>query len=136
VASSEDLAGVPLFAELSPDQLDELARWFHVQNTGPGIRLVGEGAPGYTFFVLVDGSAMVSSEGETLGTLGSGDFFGEIAILGAGRRTASVTSTSPTRLLVMFGTEFRQLEEAQPDIAARITDAMQARLAGRVSEPA
>jgi CRP-like cAMP-binding protein len=47
-----------------------------------------------------------------------------------------VTSTSPIELLVMFGTEFRRLEDEHPEIAARIAQAMQARVAGRVSEPA
>jgi CRP-like cAMP-binding protein len=129
VASVEDIAAVPLFVELSGDQVSELATWFHEQSAGEGVRLVGEGSHGYTFFILADGTAAVSSEGESFATLGPGDFFGEIAILGEGRRTATVTSTSPVRLLVMFGTEFRRLEAAHPDIASRLTEAMQARLA-------
>jgi CRP-like cAMP-binding protein len=136
VAAIEELRAVGLFGPLDDDQLRKLANWFHVQNSGEGVRLVGEGAPGYTFFVLADGNAEVTSEGQAVATLGPGDFFGEIAILGAGRRTATVTSTSPVRLLVMFGTEFRKLEAAHPDLASRITEAMQARLAGHVSEPA
>jgi CRP-like cAMP-binding protein len=59
-----------------------------------------------------------------------------VAILGDGRRSATVTSTSPVRVLVMFGTEFRRLEAAHPEIASRIAEAMQARIAGRISEPA
>jgi CRP-like cAMP-binding protein len=136
VAGVEDIASVPLFKPLDEDQLTELATWFHAQNAGEGVRLVGEGAHGYTFFILMDGTAAVTSEGESLATLGPGDFFGEIAILGDGRRTATVTSTSPVRLLVMFGTEFRRLEAAHPEIAARLTEAMQARLAGHIAEPA
>jgi CRP-like cAMP-binding protein len=136
VASVEDLARVPLFASLGPDELEKLAAWLHAESVGEGVRLVGEGAHGYTFFVLVEGTAAVSSGGETLASLGPGDFFGEIAILGGGRRTATVTSTSESRLLVMFGTEFRQLEAAHPEIASRIAEAMQARLAGHVAEPA
>jgi CRP-like cAMP-binding protein len=136
VAEIEDFAGVPLLAALGDDQLRELAEWFHVQNASDGVRLVGEGAPGYTFFILVDGTAEVTQDGQALATLGPGDFFGEISILGEGRRTATVTSTSPARLLVLFGTEFRRLEAAHPDIAAKITEAMLARLAGGVSEPA
>jgi CRP-like cAMP-binding protein len=134
VASVEDVATVPLFGSLDAEQLSELASWFHVQHAGEGARLVGEGAHGYTFFVLTDGSAAVAAEGETLATLEPGDFFGEIAILGGGRRTATVTATTPVRLLVMFGTEFRQLEAEHPEIASRIKEAMQARLA-RASEP-
>ena len=136
MAEIEELANVPLFASLTNDQLGELAKWFHVQNASEGVRLVGEGAPGYTFFIFLDGTAEVTREGEALATLGPGEFFGEIAILAEGRRTATVTSTSPARLLVLFGTEFRQLEAAHPDIASTITEAMRARLAGRLSEPA
>jgi voltage-gated potassium channel len=63
--------------------------------------------------------------------LGPGDFFGEIAILGDGRRTATVTTTSPSQLLVMFGTEFRRLEHAHPEIAGRIEEAMRQRVSVR-----
>jgi len=136
MASVGDLATLSLFNTLDDDQLEELATWFHVQNAGEGVRLVGEGAPGYTFFVLTAGTAVVTSGDERLATLGPGDFFGEIAILGDGRRSATVTSTSPARLLVMFGTEFRRLETAHPEIASRITEAMAARIAERISEPA
>lgn len=128
MAAVADLTAVPLFASLDGAQLQELASWFHVQNTGEGRRLVGEGAPGYTFFIILDGTAQVTADGVALVTLGPGDFFGEIAILGDGQRTATVTSTSPIRMLVLFGTEFRQLEAAQPAIAAEITAAMQLRL--------
>lgn len=136
VAGVKGIASVPLFKPLDDDQLSELATWFHAQNAGEGVRLVGEGAHGYTFFILLEGTAAVTSEGVSLATLEPGDFFGEIAILGDGRRTATVTSTSPVRLLVMFGTEFRRLEAAHPEIAARLTEAMEARLAGHIAEPA
>ena len=136
MASVADLATVPLFNSLDDEQLGELATWFHLQTQTEGTRLVGEGAPGYTFFILTAGTAVVTSEGQSLATLGPGDFFGEIAILGDGRRSATVTSTSPVKVLVMFGTEFRRLEAAHPEIASHIAEAMQARVAGRISEPA
>jgi CRP-like cAMP-binding protein len=130
MASLEVLASVPLFSELDEEQLATLTDWFHEQNTGEGVRLVGEGAPGYTFFIIVDGTAEVVASGGNVAALGPGDFFGEMAILGDGRRTATVTSTSPVRLLVMFGTEFRRLESEHPSIAARIDEAMKARAKG------
>ena len=133
MASVDDLATVPLFNSVDKEQLAKLANWFHVQNANEGVRLVGEGPPGYTFFVLVEGTAAVTSEDQTLTELTAGDFFGEVTILGDGRRTATVTSTTPVRLLVLFGTEFRQLEAAHPEIASRIAEAMQAR-AGQVTD--
>lgn len=87
---------------------------------------------GTFFFVLQEGSAIVSQGSEQLGELGPGDFFGEIAILGGGRRTASVTVTAPSTLLVMFGTEFRQLEQELPGTAAAIRTKMAERLAPKV----
>ena len=96
-----------------------------------GVTVAGEGAPGYSFFVIAQGTAVVSADGDGLATLGPGDFFGEVAILGGGRRSATVTTTSPATLLVMFGTEFRRLQEAQPEVAARLEAAMADRLAER-----
>jgi CRP-like cAMP-binding protein len=89
-----------------------------------GVKLCGEGAAGYSFFVLVDGSAVVTSDGTELARLGPGDFFGEVAILDGGRRTATVTTTAPGQLLVLFGTEFRQLQQAHPAIAAQLEAAV------------
>jgi voltage-gated potassium channel len=131
MAAVEELASVPLFSSLSDGQRSELAGWFEEKSASEGVRLCGEGAPGYCFFVLTDGTATVTCEGECVANLESGDFFGEIAILGDGRRTATVTASSPSSLLVMFGSEFRQLEAAHPDIAARIRVAMEERLAAR-----
>jgi voltage-gated potassium channel len=130
-ASAEELSAIPLFSPLSDAALRELAKRFDVQAANEGVPLIGEGAAGYSFFILTQGSAVVTSEGADLATLGPGDFFGEIAILGNGRRTATVTTTSPARLLVMFGTEFRDLQQAHPEIAARIEEAMRQRVAAR-----
>jgi CRP-like cAMP-binding protein len=66
----------------------------------------------------------VSAPGNQIRELGPGDYFGEVAILGDGRRSATVTTTTPSQLLVLFGTEFRRLQEDQPEIAARLEAAM------------
>src|SRR5262249_22898011 len=123
-ATPAELAAVPLFASLSEPDLKELACWFDAKDVGQGVRLVGEGASGYTFFVLADGSAVATANGKEVGSLGPGDFFGEIAILGDGRRSATVTTTTPSRVLAMFGTEFRRLQQEQPEIASQIEAAM------------
>jgi len=131
VGAADELAQVPLFASLSDAERQELAAGFTVKTAEAGSHLIGEGSRGYSFFVLLDGTADVTSQGASIAQLGAGDFFGEIAILGDGRRTATVTASSPSSLLVMFGSEFRQLEAAHPDIAARIRVAMEDRLAAR-----
>jgi len=91
-----------------------------VQDVSAGMKLTGEGAPGYSFFILRSGSATVTINGIEVRTLGSGDFFGELAILGDGRRTATVTTVEPSRLLVLFGTEFRRLQQQYPELATQI----------------
>jgi CRP-like cAMP-binding protein len=127
VAEAADLAGIPLFAALSDEERVALAPWFESATVSPGVALVNQGAAGYSFYVLVEGAAVVTHDGEEVATYGPGDFFGEMAIIGAGRRYATVTTTEPSRLLSMFGTEFRQLQKEQPDIAARLEEAMRKR---------
>lgn len=119
-AAADDLAGIPLFDTLEPDERATIAQWFELDEVGSGVKLTGEGASGYSFYVLRDGAAIVSIDGVAVRTLGPGDFFGELALLGDGRRTATVTTASPSRVLVLFGTEFRQLQQVYPEIAARI----------------
>jgi CRP-like cAMP-binding protein len=127
VATVGDLANIPLFDALSESELEELASWFDVQSVGEGVKLAAEGASGYSFYVLVDGSATVTAADETVATYAPGDFFGEMAILGGTRRNATVTTTSPSKVLVMFGTEFRRLEQTQPAIAAHLESVMRQR---------
>jgi CRP-like cAMP-binding protein len=127
-ASTWDLAGIALLDDLEPEELAKIAPWFEVQDASPGVNLTGEGASGYSFFILSDGTASVTVDGVEVNTLGPGDFFGELAILGDGVRTATVTTTSPSRLLVLFGTEFRQLQQEHPDLASRIEAGVRARL--------
>jgi CRP-like cAMP-binding protein len=127
-AGPSDLASVPLFGSLSEPERAEVAAWFEVKEVGPGVRLVGEGATGNAFFVIGEGEAAVSAGGTELATLGPGDFFGELALLEAGRRTATVTTTAPSRILVLFRNDFTRLRAAHPQVAAELEAAVQQRL--------
>ena len=77
---------------------------FEQRRVGPGTRLTLEGASGYSFFVIEEGTVQVERAGRLLETLGPGDFFGEAAILTGERRNASVTAASDASLFVLFGT--------------------------------
>jgi CRP-like cAMP-binding protein len=123
------LAAVPLFASLGEEELERVAAWMETRRADAGERLVSEGATGYSFFVLQDGTASVTRDGQELTTLGPGDFFGELAITGDGRRTATVTATSSVTVAAMFGSQFRLLEHDYPDTAERIKRAAAERLA-------
>jgi CRP-like cAMP-binding protein len=124
VATTEDLAGIPLFDSLETGAQEAIASWFELRDVSSGVTLTGEGASGYSFYVLRDGAATVTVDGDDVRALGPGDFFGELAILGDGRRTATVTTTSPSQVLVLFGTEFRRLQQEYPDLAAQIESAL------------
>jgi len=123
------LANVPLFAELTPQEREELAGWTEVREVSAGQPVTLEGASGYTFFVIQSGTADVHEGEEKVRELGPGDFFGEMAILGEGRRRGTVVATSPLTVLAMFGTEFRRLEAELPELGERIRTEMQRRLA-------
>ena len=123
-----DLASLPLFGSLSDSELAEVAGWFEVREVGAGVRLAGEGATGYSFFVIDAGEVAVTAQGDELATLRAGDFFGEVALLGEGRRTATVTTRTPSTMLVLFGLDFSRLRSRFPAIAAELEAAMQQRL--------
>src|SRR6476620_3859332 len=119
-AAPDDLAGIPLFATLEPDEQAAIAPWFELEDVSPGVKLTGEGASGYSFYVLRHGTATVTIDDIEVRTLGPGDFFGELALFGDGRRTATVTTAAPSEVLVLFGTEFRQIQQKYPELASRI----------------
>lgn len=129
--TTAELEAIPLFESLSEDDRREIASWLSARTVGEGVQLIGEGASGYCFFILTEGDAVVTAGGKGLASLGPGDFFGEVAILDGGRRTATVTTSSPARVLVMFGTEFRKLEQTHPGVAARIDATMRQRVENR-----
>ena len=124
-----DLQRVPLFADLPSDAAEVLAPRFDIEQFDAGRSVLLEGSSGYAFYILDQGQVSVAHDGQILRTLGPGDFFGEIAILGGGRRTASVTATEPTTVWKLFGTAFRELERIRPDVSAALQEAMRQRLA-------
>ena len=122
------LSEVPLFDDLSEDQRSSLASWLDEEETRAGHAVTYEGASGYAFFVIEQGEARVMHGDEELRRLGPGDFFGEAAILGDGRRTADVVAETDLELLAMFGTRFRVLQMEMPELAAMIEATMRERL--------
>src|ERR671936_523514 len=124
----ERLAQLPLFAFLSPEQLRTLARFATLRHEDAGTHLVDENAPGFAFFVIEEGAAIVTSGTHELATLGPGDFFGEIALLDDCPRTATVTATSPVNLVVMLGRDLKMFEQEWPEASERLKDAVAERL--------
>ena len=127
---SKRLVGVRLFSSLSKKELETLAAMTTEIEVAEGADLVVQGALAHEFFVIEDGLAEVRRDGERIAELGPGDFFGEIALAAADRRTATVTATRPLRVIVMTRQEFARMRRDMPAVADRIEAAIRARLEG------
>jgi CRP-like cAMP-binding protein len=119
---------VPLFAECTKAELIEVALSADEREAPEGEALTEEGREGREFFIVVGGAVAVRRRGRKLAELGPGDWFGEIAILTFKPRTATVTTTSPVRLLVISDRAFRRLVETTPRIALKVLRSVAARL--------
>jgi CRP/FNR family cyclic AMP-dependent transcriptional regulator len=128
-AKIELLKKVPLFAGCSKGELHELALVADEIDLREGRTLVREGHSGREFFVLVEGTVRVSRKGRKLTDLGPGDWFGEIALLTKTPRTATVTATSPLRVLVITDRSFRHVVESMPSIGIKVLASVGERLA-------
>jgi CRP/FNR family transcriptional regulator, cyclic AMP receptor protein len=127
--TAADLARISLLSELSDDARTALAAVMETEIADTGHAVVTEGRHGYAFYVIASGTADVVHDGQPLRQLGPGDFFGEIAIMGEGRRTATVIATAPLITWVLFGASFRALEKDRPEVATALQEAMRERLA-------
>ena len=114
------LRRIPLFAECTKAELVEVAISSDEREAASGQVLTQEGQRGREFFVLIAGAVGVTRRGRKLADLGPGDWFGEIAILTYKPRTATVTATSPVRLLVLSDRAFRHVVETTPRIALKV----------------
>jgi CRP/FNR family transcriptional regulator, cyclic AMP receptor protein len=123
-----DVAAIPLFAGLSKDDQQVVAQYADQVDVPAGAKLAQEGRLAYEFFAIQDGTAQVTREGAPIAELGPGDFFGEIGLLGGERRVATVTATSPMRLVVLTGAQLRAIESRMAPLGERIRAAMAARL--------
>jgi CRP/FNR family transcriptional regulator, cyclic AMP receptor protein len=126
--SVELLQRVPLFAELDPRELGRLSGSFKERTfeAGQSVATEGEGAAG--FFVIESGEAVVKVHGEERGRLGPGDYFGDIAMIDQGDRTASIEALSELKCYGLTFWDFRPLVESDARIAWPLLQAMAKRL--------
>lgn len=117
----------PLFAELSDQERQQIGQWADEVEVPEGKHLIDQGQFGYEFFVIEEGKAEVRRGDEVIAQLGPGDFFGEIALLEADRRTASVIATEPLRTIVMTRQQFISMEADMPSVASQIRQAIEDR---------
>jgi CRP/FNR family cyclic AMP-dependent transcriptional regulator len=127
-AKLELIKRVTLFSGCSKRELDQIAGIADELAIAEGKELTREGATGYEFLVLIDGSADVRRKGRRVNTLGAGDFLGEIALITGAPRTATVTTTSPSRMLVITARDFRTLLRHMPSLQIKVLEAVASRL--------
>ena len=121
------LRKLALFAELSDEERQRVAKWAEEVEVPVRKHLVEEGELGYEFFVIQEGRAEVRRGEEVIAELGPGDFFGEIALLEEHRRTASVIAAEPIRAIVMTRRDFNEMQAELPSVAAQIRQAVENR---------
>ncbi len=114
------LQGVSLFSSCTKQELSRIETLTSVMDVEGGTVLTEQGRPGHEFFVIIEGSATAIRNGVTLAQLGPGSFFGEVALLDGGERTATVTADTDMALVVMSQSEFRTLQSLAPTVARKL----------------
>lgn len=121
--STQLLRRVPLFSDLDNRELEQIAGSMKRRQFSAGQEIAREGESGVGFFVIQDGNAKVIVHGDERRRLGPGDYFGEIALIAQGARTATVTAESDLTALGMTFWDFRPLVEGNASIAWKLLQA-------------
>jgi CRP/FNR family cyclic AMP-dependent transcriptional regulator len=127
-APNELLRRVPLFAELSDRDLKNIAKSFKESRFSAGDVIAAQGKGGVGFFVIDEGEVAYSVDGQETGRGGSGGYFGEIALIDDGPRSATVTAATDVTAYGLTSWEFRPLVEENASIAWQLLQALAKRL--------
>jgi CRP-like cAMP-binding protein len=119
---------VPLFAGLTPEQAEELARLFKERRFPAGETVAKEGAGGAAFFLIVSGEAAVSVKGAERRTLTAGDYFGEISLSDEGVRSATVTAVTDLVCQGLTYWDFRPFVQRNGELAWNLLQSLAKKL--------
>jgi pyruvate,water dikinase len=126
--SVEVVHEIPLFAELDQAQVESVTQLFKERRFAAGETVAKEGAGGAAFFIIRSGEASVTVRGQARPALGPGDYFGEIALIDGGERTATVTAVTDLVCLGLTYWDFRPFVENHPAVAWGLLQSLAARL--------
>jgi len=115
---------IPLFSGFDRRRLERLGMLADEVDVPADKVLMRQGETGTDMMVLVRGGVAVERDGERINTLGPGDFFGEIALVDGGPRTATVTVTEPSTLLVITHRDFHSMMDEFPEVAGQVMNAL------------
>ena len=124
----ELLKRVPLLEGLGRREIEEVGRLAEEIDLPAGHVLMRQGGSGTEFFVIIDGTVRIDRDGAPIKTLGPGDFLGEIALIDDGPRTATATTESPAKMLVVGHREFHSLMDQFPSIQVCVLQALAQRV--------
>jgi CRP-like cAMP-binding protein len=123
-----DLSTIWLFSTCSNKELRTIRKALEEVEVAPGRLLCEQGTIGREFFLIVDGQASVRRNNRKIATVGPGQYFGELALLDRRPRSASVTSDTDMRLLVLAQREFNAMLDTVPALSRKLLAAMATRL--------
>jgi CRP-like cAMP-binding protein len=129
MAVIEDLEQLPIFAGVGRDQLGTLAKYAEEQQVAAGARLTHEGAYEGPVYIVLDGWFAIERDGRAIDTIGPGGFFGEIAAIDGGPRTATGRALQDARVVVISPRQFNDVLDDAPDLRAIVMAEMERRLA-------
>lgn len=124
----EHLANVRMFSSLNRKELSLVARAADVVTVEAGAEVVTEGSTGHEFFLILDGQAAVKRNGRKVASLGPGSYFGELALLDRGPRSATIVADSDLKLAVLGQREFMGLLDQVPALSHKLLVSMATRL--------
>lgn len=127
------LARVPLLGRLLPMERLALANLMQPRHVARGNLLMHQGEPADALYLIESGQVLVEQSGQTVATLGEGDFFGEMALLTNQPHRASVRALTPVEVLVLPGVEFHRLIEQRPDLEEQLRTVIERRIRNSVA---
>jgi CRP-like cAMP-binding protein len=115
-----ELKNIPLFADVPDDKLLKVATFASLESAVEGKVIIREGGAANAFYAIEDGTVKVERDGEHIADLGPGDVFGEQALLEKSERSATVTATSPVRLIKIDHWEIPRIRQSMPEILTEL----------------
>jgi CRP-like cAMP-binding protein len=122
------LRRVPLLSGLQDEELAELGARFRERAYDAGAPVVSRGSSGAGFFIIAEGEAVVGTPGRPAARLRKHDFFGEIALIDGGRRSADITAETNLRCWGIAQREFRGFVKQHPEVAWSLLEVLAGRL--------